>query len=110
MGKEISMSEIWVVEKDQTMIEGEAITFSVDFIGASVVASPSSKVYKNGADVSVTVQSGSDSASGSVVTLKTITAQADDGGSVYVVVVQATVDGNTEKRKFLIRVVAPGEE
>ncbi|MEJ2759845.1 MAG: hypothetical protein P8046_15315 [Anaerolineales bacterium] len=104
------MSEIWVVEKDQTMIEGESITFSVDFINASVVASPASKVYKNEADVSGTVQSGSDSASGSVVTLKTITAQADDGGSVYVVVVQASVDGNTEKRKFLIRVVAPEEE
>lgn len=103
------MSEIWVVEKDQTMIEGEAITFSVDFIGASVVTSPSSKVYKNGADYSGTVQSGSDNASGSVVTLKTITAQANDGGAVYVVVVQATVDGNVEKRKFLIRVVSPGE-
>ncbi|MCB2178543.1 hypothetical protein KQH61_03920 [bacterium] len=102
------MSEIWVVEKDQTMIEGEALTFSVDFIGASVVTSPTSKIYKNGADYSGTVQSSVDSANGSVVTLKTITAQANDGGSVYVVVVQANVDGNVEKRKFLIRVVAPG--
>ena len=91
------------------MIEGEALTFSVDFIGASIVTSPSSKVYKNKSDYSGTVQSGSDSASGSVVTLKTITAQPNDGGSVYVVVVQAVVDGNVEKRKFLIRVVSPGE-
>ena len=31
---------IWVVEKDQVMVEGEGITFSVDFIGAATVASP----------------------------------------------------------------------
>lgn len=103
-------NDIWVVERDQVMVEGEAIAFSVEFIGATSVSSPSSKVYKNGADYSSTVQSGSDSASGPVVTLKTITAQANDGGSVYVVVVQATIDGNTEKRKFLIRVAAPEDE
>ena len=102
--------DIWVVEKDQVMIEGEAITFSVDFMGATAVTSPSSKVYKNGADISGTVQSGSDSVAGSLVTLRTITAQSGDGGSIYVVVVEAVVDGNTEKRKFLIRVVGPGDE
>lgn len=104
------MNDIWVVERDQVMIEGEALTFSVTFVGATTVSGPSSKVYKNGNDVSGTVQSGSDSVSGNVVTLKTITAQADDGGGVYVVVVSATVNGNTEKRKFKINVVDPGEE
>jgi hypothetical protein len=87
------------------MVEGEAIAFSVDFLGATTVTSPTSKVYKNGADYSSTVQSGSDAVSRTVVTLKTITAQDNDGGAVYVVVVQAVVDGKTEKRKFLIRVV-----
>lgn len=104
------VEDIWVVEKDQVMVEGEAITFSVDFIGATTVTSPSSAVYKNGSDYSSTVQSGSDSASGSVVTLKTITAQSGDGGAAYVVVVGALVDGNTEKRKFLIRIAAAGDE
>jgi len=101
--------DIWVVEREQEMVEGEAITYSVKFLGATVVAAPASKVYKNGVDYSSTVQSGSDSVSGSTVTLKTITAQANDGGSVYVVVVQATVDGNIEKRKFIIRIVNPSE-
>jgi hypothetical protein len=101
---------IWLIEREQVMLEGEAITFSVTFLGATTVASPTSTVYKNGSDVSGTVQSGSDSVSANTVTLKTITAQVDDGGSVYVVVVQATVDGNTEKRKFLIRVVDPSDD
>lgn len=101
---------IWVVEREQAMLEGEAIAFSVTFIGATTVASPSSTVYKNGTDISETVLSGSDSASGSTITLKTITAQEGDGGSVYVVVASAAVDGNTEKRKFLIRVAKPSQE
>ena len=100
----------WVVEKDQVMVEGEALTWSVDFIGATAVSSPSSKVYKNGSDYSSTVQSGSVSVSGTVATLKTITAQGGDGGSNYVVAVTANVDGNTEIRKFIIRVVRPEDE
>lgn len=101
--------EIWTVQREVAMLEGEAIAFSVAFVGATNVSSPASTVYKNGADYSGTVQSGSDSVSGQTVTLKMISAQAGDGGSVYVVVVQAVVDGNTEKRKFLIRVVDPSK-
>jgi hypothetical protein len=102
--------EIWVIEKDQVMVEGEAISYSIDFIGAATVGSPSSKVYKNGSDYSDTVLSGSDSVSGSAVTIKTITAQTGDGGSVYVVALTATVDGNIEIRKFIIRIVGADEE
>lgn len=32
------------------------------------------------------------------------------GGSVYVVLVKVVVDGNTEIRKFLVRVASPGDE
>ena len=102
--------DIWVVEREQVMIEGEALAFSVAFVGTTTVSDPSSTVFKNGADISGTVQSGSDSVSGNVVKLKTITAQNGDGGSVYVVVVSAVVDGNTEKRKFIIRIANQTEE
>jgi len=101
---------LWVVEKDQVMVEGEAITFSVDFIGATTVASPDTKCYLNGEDYSATALSGSASVSGSVVTCKTVTAQAGDGGSTYVMAVSATVNGNAEIRKFLIRVAGPADE
>ncbi|MBN2045437.1 MAG: hypothetical protein JW757_10490 [Anaerolineales bacterium] len=102
--------DIWVVEKDQVMVEGEALTFSVQFIGATTVASPDTKCYKNGTDYSSTALSGSSSASGDTVTCETVTAQANDAGTVYVMVVSATVDGNTEIRKFLIRIVGPEDE
>jgi len=104
------MNDIWVVEKDQVMVEGEAITFSVNFVGATTISSPDTRCYKNGSDYSSTALSGSSSASGSVVTCETVTAQSGDAGEVYVVVVSATVDGNTEMRKFRIRIVAPGDE
>jgi len=102
-------TDVWVVEKDQVMVEGEAITFSVNFIGATTISSPDTKCYKNGSDYSGTALSGSSSASGSVVTCEKVTAQSGDAGEVYVIVVSATVDGNTEIRKFLIRIVGPGD-
>lgn len=103
-------NDIWVIERDQVMMEGEKITWAIRYIDADAISVPSSKVYKNGNDYSSTVQTGSDTVSGTVQYLKTIEAQANDGGSVYVVVASATVDGNTEKRKFLIRIVDPSDE
>jgi hypothetical protein len=104
------MSDIWVIEKDQGMVEGETLMFSVQFIGATTVKSPETKCYRNGADYSSAALSGSDSASGDTVTCQMVTAQANDGGSVYVMRVKAVVDGNTENRKFLIRVVGSDTE
>lgn len=92
------------------MVEGEELTFSVQFLGATMVASPETKCYKNGSDYSSTALSGSDSVSGDTVTCKKVTAQANDGGSVYVISVKATLDGNVEMRKFLIRIVGPEDE
>ena len=68
--------DIWVIEKDQTMVEGEALTFSVQFLGATTLASPETKCYRNGSDYSATALSGSDAVSGDTVTCKTVTAQA----------------------------------
>jgi len=101
--------DIWVIERDQVMVEGEAVTFSVQFIGATTVSGPETKCYKNGAEYAAAL-SGSDAAAGDTVTCKTITAQAGDGGAVYVIRVKAVVDGNTEIRKFLVRVVDPSDE
>lgn len=102
--------DVWVVERKQKGEEGAALAYSLNFIGASEVSSPVSKVYRNGTDISSTVQSGADSVSGTIVTLQVITLQTDHGGSIYVVEVEAVVDGNTEKRKFLIYVADPASE
>jgi hypothetical protein len=94
------------------MIEGEEIAFSVEWIGAVNLTEPTSKVYKNGVDISenTMISGDSDSASGNIQTLKRITARDGDGDSRYVVEIGAKVDNNTEKRKLLIQIVRPGDE
>ncbi len=105
-------SSIWVLESPVVMVEGEAIAWSVEFLGATEVSEPASTVYKNGADVTdeVCISEDEDSVSGATVTLKTITAKSGDGGHSYIVVVQALVDGNLEMRKLEIGLVRPGDE
>ncbi|MEN8242169.1 MAG: hypothetical protein ABFS17_09635 [Chloroflexota bacterium] len=103
---------IWLAESPLTMIEGEEIAFSVEWVGAVNLSDPGTKVYKDGVDVSASVMlSGdSDEVSGNVQTMRRITALPGDGGSRYVVEVGANVDNNLEKRKLLIEIVRPGEE
>ena len=48
--------------------------------------------------------------SGNVLTMKKITAVANDGGERDVVVIQCGVDNNTEIRKLLIQIVKAHEE
>jgi hypothetical protein len=106
------MSDIWLIESPVSMVEGEVIAFSVDWLGASKVESPSAAVYKDGADITDSVMVSGDShvVSNNVVTYKKITAGSSDGGSSYVAAFEANVDNNTEVRKLLIRVVkASGE-
>ena len=104
--------EIWLIESPVTMVEGEVVAYSIDWLGASKVESAVVKVYKNGTDVSDTTMISGDSnvISGNVLTCKKITALTDDGGSRYVVVIQCDVDNNTEIRKLLIQIVKPSDE
>ncbi|MBT3239369.1 MAG: hypothetical protein HON98_02575 [Chloroflexi bacterium] len=103
---------IWLIESPVQMVEGEVIAYSVDWLGASKVETPDVIVYKNGQDVTSTVMVSGDShvVSGNVVTLKKITAQNNDGGNQYVVVVECGVDNNIERRKFLVQVVGGSAE
>ncbi len=102
---------IWLIESPEEAIEGDVLKYSVTWEGASSLTSPTLTVYRDGTDVTVTVVSGSTTASGNVLTLGTITAQANDGGKTYVAVVKATVDSaSTEQRKFAIQVVKPSAE
>ena len=106
------MTNIWVIESPVTQAEGEAIAYSIDFIGANSVSSVTAVCYKDNTDYSSSVFLSGDSIviSNNVITLKKLTAVADDGGSKYVVAVKGTVDGNTEIRKLLINVVDPSAE
>jgi len=106
------MNETWLIESPVSMVEGEAIAFSVDWLGASKVEDPSTTVFKNGQDITETAMvSGDDYViSNNVVTLKKITAGSNDGGACYVVAIGCTVDNNAEIRKLLIRIVKANSE
>jgi hypothetical protein len=105
------MTNLWLLESPDNIIEGETITYSIEWLGASAVSGTTCKVYFNNADVTSTVMpSGSFSQSGTVSTLKPLAAQTGHGGGIYVVVPQATVDGNTELRKFELRVLSAKAE
>jgi hypothetical protein len=108
----VDTKEIWLIESPVTMVEGEVIAYSVDWLGANKVENPNIKVYKNGSDYTSTcmVSGGSHVISGNVLTMKKISAIANDGGSRYVVVIQCGVDNNTEIRKLLIQIVKAYEE
>ena len=101
--------EIFAVESPVSVISGETLTLSLTWLGATSVSAPGATVYHNGTDETSTIMpSGSHSASGNVQTLKPITAMV--GGEDYVIAASATVDGNTEIRKVLIKCVKASAE
>ena len=99
--------KVWLIESPVTMIEGEEIAYSVNWLGASKVEEPFVVVYKNGEEITEEVLNETDDnvISGSVLTLKRILARLSDGGARYIVLVEAIVNGNTERRKLLIQIV-----
>ena len=105
----MSQSGVWLIESPVSMVAGEQIAYSVDWLGATSVSAPQAGVYRNGADITAEAMDGEDahSVSGNVLTLKKLRALDDDGGACYVLVVTANVDGNLERRKLLVRVVKP---
>lgn len=98
--------DIFIVESPIAMIAGETITYSVDWLGATTLENPAMAIYCNGKDISSTsmVIPGDFEISGSVLTLKKITAKLNDGGATYVALIQCTVDKNVERRKLVIEI------
>jgi hypothetical protein len=107
-----SESSIWLIESPVVMVEGEQIAYSVDWQGAARVESPQAAVYKNGADITAQTMDAGDEhvITGAVLTLKMLRARSGDGGARYVLVVEAEVDGNLERRKLLIHVARASSE
>lgn len=105
-------AEIWLIESPVTMVEGEQIAFSVDWQGAARVSDAEALVYKNQIDITTQSMDAGDAhvINGNVLTLKKLRALDTDGGARYVLVVEADVDGNRERRKLLIHIVRAGAE
>ncbi len=105
------MTSVWLLESPIPVIEGESLFYNVTWLGASAVSSPNATVYFNGTDVtSAAMPSGSHSVSGNVMTLKALSVLAAYAGGELVVVPQATVDGNTELRKFMLSVLKASDK
>lgn len=104
--------EVWLIESPLTMIEGEQIAFSVDWQGATRLSDAEASVFKNGVDISAQTMDAGDEhvINGNVLTLKKLRARDTDGGARYVLVVEADVDGNRERRKLLIYIARAGAE
>lgn len=107
-----SETSIWLIESPVVMVEGEKIAYSVDWQGAANLTNPAAFVYKNGVDITDQTMDGEDehAINGSVLTLRRLQARSNDGGSRYVVLVEADVDGNRERRKLLVHIVRSAAE
>ena len=102
--------DVWLNESPVSVVAGDTRTYTVTFEGAVSVSSPSAVCYQDGSLVTSTVfPSGSITASGQTVTLKPFVAPTP-GGEVYVVVLTATVDGNTQVKKLKVNVINPADE
>jgi hypothetical protein len=101
------IENVFIIESPISMIEGERVQFCVEWLGASKLSNPVMAVYQNGKDISSSVLLGYDDfeISGTVLTLRKITAGINDGGTEYVVLIQCNVDVNIERRKLLIEIV-----
>ncbi|MDH5508405.1 MAG: hypothetical protein OEZ02_14380 [Anaerolineae bacterium] len=96
---------VLIIESPLEMVEGETISYSITWQGADSVSEPTAVIYKGGEDITATAMPGTHTVSGNIQSLPALTCGTADGGLVYVVVVQALVDGNTERRKFNIKIV-----
>lgn len=105
-------SNVWLIDSPVSMVAGEQIAYSVDWQGATSVSAPQAWVYRNALDITTQAMDAGDAhtVTGNVLTLKKLRALDADGGACYVVLIAALVDGNQERRKLLVQVVAPSAE
>lgn len=71
---------------------------------ASTISSPTSRVYKNGVDISSDVLTSSDSASNNIQTSKVLTVREIDAGSTLTLEFRCVIEGKTKNRRLLIKV------
>jgi hypothetical protein len=98
--------DLWLLESPVSLLEGEAVAFSVEWLGAGQVAAPAAWAYKDGEDITDEVMAGDDehTVRGRVMTLKRLAPRPGDGGQRYLLLVQAEVDGNVQRRKCVVEV------
>ena len=98
---------IWITEGPQDVVEGSELNMSVTWLGnVTLTGTPVVTVYKNRSlYTSEAIPSGSPTLNTPVISLPKIHFLDGDGGSTYVIVVEAVVDGNTEPKKMQFNVI-----
>ena len=105
------MTDLWI-EGDEgrgfiEMIVGEKIRYAYRWESAVSITAASAKVFRSGDDItSAAMPTGTVDITGDIIALKRLNALADDASQEYVVVITATVDGNTEIRKQLVKILS----
>jgi hypothetical protein len=105
---------VWKLNQDE--IQGspifaypaESFALQILVLGTNAPSSPNVTVYKGRSDVTSTVMSsGSHSVSGQVITTKPVTASTLVANAIYTFMITATIAGNVEQRKLVVRVLDP---
>lgn len=109
----MAQDTVWVLESPINVVEGASPKFAITISNPSsstppALSNPSTKIYKNGTDVSATCLTGSSSVTGNVVILPTIGSL--QGDNVYVVAVTVDIDNVTDVKKIQLIVQRPGQE
>ena len=97
---------IWVLgtAKEKDLLPSETRTPTIDWSAIGTPSASASYVYKDNSDYSATALSGSNNITGNVATGKTVTAGANDGGTIYVYIHEATIGGLVYRQKFQINI------
>jgi len=107
MNTNFVQDQVFAIESPIHAVEGSTFTITCTYWGA--VTSPTAAIYRNGTEVTSTVMpSGSHTASGSVATLKPLTALV--GGAKYVIDVTGTVGGDVWVKKIEMTVGRKSDE
>ncbi len=97
---------LWLIESPLAVIAGEELTCRVEWLAAGRVEDPAAWVFLDGVDITAEVMPGEDEhrVRGRVMTLKRLAPRPEDGGQQYLLLVQALVDGDLQRRKCLVEV------
>jgi len=106
------MKSIMVDQNPIAVIEGTKYNFGHKWKGATEVTDPITYVYQKGEEITdeVFISGDTESVSGITQQIREITFLPDSGGKTYICLIQAKVDGNTERRKLIFDIAKPDKE
>ena len=100
----------YVLEGEQLLREGEVAVYTIAWPEYDSISSAAVAAFVGGSTVETVYFAGSDTVTGNVSTLPTLTVPAGQGGNTLVVEPTVVVGSETRKTGIIIRIVKPGDE